>query len=365
MGGELHLLWQENARDLQINYACGSEEGWEQRSSISLKQPIAEGFATVTNARLFFVAALPDPDQDGYWRIQSWRWIKGQAEDKQDRWQQGKALQTAKEKTLTLSPGLGIGAFGDRFVVLARQDNKPTVGFWPTAGGSPARDFTEVPLAAEGGKQGFQRSVREMLVLFSVAVLLLLVWWRRQASFSIPVALPAGLTVTGSAKRAIAGLLDLLPAIILVTFLFYEPLSAYLQEVRNATSQEQFEALSKPTAILWASISFRLLYIAYCTLFELWMQASPGKRLLGCSVTTEQGERPHPYQIIIRNVTKMIELEPFLQIWPFMLIIFFTQNRQRLGDLIARTIVVEKQPVTQQPEEEHDSPDNPLDQDEP
>jgi uncharacterized RDD family membrane protein YckC len=44
----------------------------------------------------------------------------------------------------------------------------------------------------------------------------------------------------------------------------------------------------------------------------------------------------------------MIELEPFLQIWPFLLIVFFTHNRQRLGDLLAHTVVVEPQPRSEQ-----------------
>jgi uncharacterized RDD family membrane protein YckC len=63
---------------------------------------------------------------------------------------------------------------------------------------------------------------------------------------------------------------------------------------------------------------------------------------MGCVVWSESLARPTPLQIVIRNLMRLVEFEPLLLIWPFMLVIFFTRDRQRIGDLVARTIVVER-----------------------
>lgn len=47
--------------------------------------------------------------------------------------------------------------------------------------------------------------------------------------------------------------------------------------------------------------------------------------------------KPPVSQVIIRNAVKILELY-FL---PLLFIVFITQRRQRLGDLLARTIVVQ------------------------
>jgi uncharacterized RDD family membrane protein YckC len=176
--------------------------------------------------------------------------------------------------------------------------------------------------------------------------ILLLVFWRRQESISTPVALPADLRVVGPGKRALAAMLDMIPAAAIVTILWFDPLSGYCREFYDAakTGQAQaMEALPWPQSLTWAWMWFRLVYTAYCIGFEIVWRATPGKRLLRCAVMTETLERPNAVHIIIRNITKLIELEPYLQIWPFMLVIFLMRNNQRVGDLLARTIVVQRQ----------------------
>jgi uncharacterized RDD family membrane protein YckC len=95
-------------------------------------------------------------------------------------------------------------------------------------------------------------------------------------------------------------------------------------------------------SLLWAGVCFTLIYAGWCTAFELFGAAPPGKRLLRCAVVSETAEKPSNYQIVIRNAARLVELFPLLQFWPFLLLVFMTRNRQRLGDLLAHTIVVER-----------------------
>ncbi|MGB9626764.1 MAG: hypothetical protein ACPMAQ_18070, partial [Phycisphaerae bacterium] len=58
-----------------------------------------------------------------------------------------------------------------------------------------------------------------------------------------------------------------------------------------------------------------------------------------------------------RNAARILELETYLPIWPLAMIVFFTRNRQRLGDLFARTVVVERaRPVSNARPEDGSSP---------
>ena len=81
-------------------------------------------------------------------------------------------------------------------------------------------------------------------------------------------------------------------------------------------------------------------YIVYAATFEAWWGATPGKRLLRCRVRTETGQPCRPTNAILRNLLRCVELYPFVTLTWTILLVFFTRNRQRLGDLIARTVVV-------------------------
>ena len=63
---------------------------------------------------------------------------------------------------------------------------------------------------------------------------------------------------------------------------------------------------------------------------------------MGFTVVTELLERPNRLQVLARNLTRPLELEPAMVF--FLAIVFFTPYRQRIGDLLARTVVIEGMP---------------------
>jgi uncharacterized RDD family membrane protein YckC len=61
---------------------------------------------------------------------------------------------------------------------------------------------------------------------------------------------------------------------------------------------------------------------------------------MGIRVLSETGQPASIVQIIIRNLTRFIELQP--PMWLAMVLVVMSRNRQRFGDIMCRTLIVRK-----------------------
>jgi uncharacterized RDD family membrane protein YckC len=227
--------------------------------------------------------------------------------------------------------------------LLRRGPAGAELGLWGAASGRQVLPFAAVPAHKSEEAAAQSSRLREMIgLLTAVAIVLLTYWWRR-SSVGIPVALPAGLAVADLGRRGLAALVDMVPAGAIVGVIWYGPLSDYTA-AWWASFESQGTTPPSSQGLLWAWVGFAAIYVGWCTVFEMLHAASPGKRLLGCVVMSTSGGRLTRLQIVTRNAARLIELLPYLQLWPFMLLLFMTRNRQRFGDLLARTIVVESLP---------------------
>jgi uncharacterized RDD family membrane protein YckC len=245
---------------------------------------------------------------------------------------------------LSLPAKSTVAVFGDQYVFMRMMEGEPQVGLWPSKGGKPTQDFQAIPEQSGDGMPVRGPTPSDFVGLVLLAAVVMLVFWRRQESVAYPVPLPAGVMVAGLGRRGLAALIDMLPAALIVGWWWHGPIQEFLEAFRNTwPTPEQFEAMGTPKPIIWAWIWFRVIYTAWCLGFELALSATPGKLLLGCQVRSESLSRPNAVQIVIRNVMRLVELEPHLMIWPFVLVLFLTRNRQRIGDLLAKTVVLEGQ----------------------
>jgi uncharacterized RDD family membrane protein YckC len=88
-------------------------------------------------------------------------------------------------------------------------------------------------------------------------------------------------------------------------------------------------------------LAFIGLYVAHTTLTELFTAATLGKLLTGCRVVNLTGGPPHLWQVLARNLFKFVEFyAPILMILPLL-----STHYQRLGDLVASTVVVTRSPA--------------------
>ncbi|HET7216595.1 MAG TPA: RDD family protein [Vicinamibacterales bacterium] len=89
-----------------------------------------------------------------------------------------------------------------------------------------------------------------------------------------------------------------------------------------------------------------LLYYGYYAGFEaVWGGQTPGKRVVGLRVITLSGQPITTYDAILRNLLRIVDQLPGIYAVG-VLSIFFTEKHQRIGDLVAGTVVVQEVPAS-------------------
>ncbi|MGE5416785.1 MAG: RDD family protein [Acidobacteriota bacterium] len=96
--------------------------------------------------------------------------------------------------------------------------------------------------------------------------------------------------------------------------------------------------------ILKTSIIGSVLGLGYYIYMEGALGATVGKKALGISVCLENGEIPGYGPAAIRTVLRIVDFLPFLYILGSILVLV-TEKHQRVGDMAAKTFVVETNPA--------------------
>lgn len=146
------------------------------------------------------------------------------------------------------------------------------------------------------------------------------------------------LEVAGVGARSYAFVLDwhirLLAALLwiyLVAFLFYDlsVFSTLFEEDRQNTTAAWI--IFMPAAIV---------YFLYHPILETAMHGStPGKRMAGVRLITLEGHTPGIGSILIRNIFRLIDSLPGVYTVG-LLVVIFTRNQVRIGDIAAGTVLV-------------------------
>lgn len=91
---------------------------------------------------------------------------------------------------------------------------------------------------------------------------------------------------------------------------------------------------------LWGTFAFLnfIISIMYFTYFEGTTGQTPGKRAMNIKVVTENGKKLTTADALIRTILRIIDSIAFYLLG--LIIILVTEKKQRLGDVLAKTIVV-------------------------
>jgi uncharacterized RDD family membrane protein YckC len=155
-----------------------------------------------------------------------------------------------------------------------------------------------------------------------------------------PFAIPSRRVPGKILKRLLAAILDMLPAAAVAAALFRPPVPAEpLKSFREI--QPYMDKYMATTEAAWAVIAYSAMYVAYCAVMEMRFGATVGKMVLKLRVVNDQGRHPNLREAFLRNVFKLVEMA-----WPprlplLLLLPLFNRNRQRLGDIVARTAVID------------------------
>lgn len=175
------------------------------------------------------------------------------------------------------------------------------------------------------------------IVQYSLLTIILIAvfFWRRDCiTFMAP--LPPEQAFARLSRRGVAFLIDLV-----ITAPVWAP-GVYRLWRSVAPGLTPTEQLSAPTGtgsdiLFWSWALVGAVLAVYGALFELAIGATAGKRITGCFVVDEFGQRGRPTAVVVRNLVRVLEFHfPAL-----VLLVLFTPSRQRLGDVLARTIVAE------------------------
>src|SRR4029079_5904745 len=96
-----------------------------------------------------------------------------------------------------------------------------------------------------------------------------------------------------------------------------------------------------------ATLLVFVIYFGYFTIFEtVWSGQTPGKRWLRLRVIQEDGRPITFFSSLSRNLIRGADMMPILVIFPFYSIgiisVFASVRSQRLGDLVAGTVVIKE-----------------------
>ena len=160
-----------------------------------------------------------------------------------------------------------------------------------------------------------------------------------------PFFLPETVQRGNLGKRLVAVIIDLVPIYVLISAGYMFSPSAMTEEQMSRMLQRMLdqEKVQVPVGLAVAYVSVLVIYVTYCTVMEARTGTTVGKRLMKLAVVGSGGVRADLRQCLLRNLMKVIELLSLTSPLFFLVLLvpMFTRYRQRFGDLIARTAVVD------------------------
>lgn len=133
---------------------------------------------------------------------------------------------------------------------------------------------------------------------------------------------------SGLARRIVAAVIDQI--LVVLVFFIIPAITFFVLGIRSEDISDSYNELVR--------VFVAIAYITYGTIFEARSGQTLGKRLVKIKVIKVDGQSCDVKSAVIRNVGKIID--GILGIF-VLLIIILTPKKQRIGDMLAKTIVVE------------------------
>lgn len=304
---------------------------WESPRLVLTDREVRHGWAGATSEGLVFVAA--GPVAGGLFDLHLYQ-------EKEGIWSSAGSAREGNE-ILTLDPlACGVGIVRGRLCV-ARPTAGGEVEFGAAAlGVAPALRFS-APLSARRD-EFTQRPQWEDAVTLGVllAIMTGVLWFRREEAVRT-LRFPVGLAPAAVWKRVAAAAIDLLPAFAMTSPWWMPKYMAFMREHGTDLSSDLRATLA--SELTFETYATFLAFGGWCCVWEAFAGRTPGKMALGCRVISVQGGKPSVAQSLVRNAVRvlMVSLGASGLLVTLMTILIVTRNRQRLGDLLARTVVVE------------------------
>ncbi len=232
------------------------------------------------------------------------------------------------------------------------QGRNVDLGRWSWSTGDCIEPPSAVRSISPQAPQLISRTTRHLIeYAVLIAILVSLFLWRR-GSVLLVAPLATGQTFAPLLRRLAAVMIDLLilsPVWMLALYALWNAEGLTLTELNLRVRSP--DADLGIMSFFFPAVGFIL--GVYATIFEFVTTSTPGKRAVGIQVLGQDGKASSFGAIFWRNAMRVVEFE-FV---PLVLLMALTPSRQRLGDIVARTIVVTTGPPVARIPQELAAPD--------
>lgn len=176
-----------------------------------------------------------------------------------------------------------------------------------------------------------------LLVVATVGVVLMLIFWKRDGPRA-SMALPVNLAPADLLKRGMAGLID-------VSVGLGVAMGWSGRSLLEITQHWPGNAETGAWSAIWPGVVVIAVTVFHTTLTEVLTTRTLGKALLGLRVTDLTGRPPGVWRLVGRGLLKPLDMVAVLLL--ILPVIFPT--RQRVADLVTRTLVVTSREPSEMP----------------
>lgn len=333
----LALLWCEAAPE-QLHWATWDREtGWHQRPPLELPGKIV-GFWFAVSGRVPTIAASI-LQADGAQQAHALRLLGDIGDSGGAAWRSSPLRLSEPPPGVVIRDYAAAGGFNQHLALLALDEQQHAHLLFARPGEAPAEP--SVALDEVFRQRGVEQNRHELIQTATFAVVLLVMiglFALRRGSLLLPADLPPGFAPALAFQRLAGWLIDFVPFTIACALAlnveWRASVSSVLGWVVAPAGPQAFPAMR---LLLWWGLSCAA-YTAYCVVLELTAGRTVGKMVVRTYICSDRGRRPAVWQTLVRNAFRPLELVP--QLWIFALLIAVSRNRQRLGDIFARTVVI-------------------------
>lgn len=154
-----------------------------------------------------------------------------------------------------------------------------------------------------------------------------------------PFVLPPEVKPAKLHKRALAAIIDMFPFSFLGMAIFFPDLVFSANPPQNMDEAREIFA-NRPDAMFYFYLTFLCLYTAYSIIMEWRFGATLGKMALKIRIVANGADKADFRAVLMRNLARIIPLSSFHLVFLLILFPLINSNRQRLGDMLARTTVI-------------------------
>ena len=255
-----------------------------------------------------------------------------------DRWTEWAGIDNPTDGGWAMPAPVPVACVAGAAVSVAWPDaeNSVRAGVWHLSGDTAVEPVVIEALTARSLTPINEKTL-QVVPYVMLALTVVYIFMRRRQSITLAADLRADQALASHGRRLTAFLLDAMIAAPATGSI----MSGWLAHVETEGDFQAAIALHS-WEFFWRWLGALAVYIAYCTLFEALFGATLGKMITGCRVVSDDGTRCSFGAIVARNGLRCVEFfPPHLAFAPILILVFLTRNRQRLGDLVARSVVVE------------------------